>query len=247
VLLSSIEEPSHFILYLFSPKGPYRSTDDNRALQHRLAIHNRHFIPIGFYYSKWLEKLRFHLDNREEERRSSSSSSDSSRSSQQSRLSRAEDEAKLKQQRSSKRPKVDKDKEASPVKPPVQEHHVPRQGKDYILHADRLLIHKAEREAHKMTSSSAAAPRKATRKELLEKRAAILDGRASIKLGIQDKAVFNYREERQLQFFHVGQGIEEEAFNAQYDSDQFYLVQKLLEECDDNNNEGHGSAEQGRR
>jgi hypothetical protein len=37
---------------LFSPKGPYRSTDDNRALQQRLAIHNRHFIPIGFYYSK---------------------------------------------------------------------------------------------------------------------------------------------------------------------------------------------------
>ncbi len=42
---------------VISPKGPYRSTDDNRALQQRLAIHNRHFIPIGFYYSKWLEKL----------------------------------------------------------------------------------------------------------------------------------------------------------------------------------------------
>jgi hypothetical protein len=53
---------------LLSPKGPYRSTDDNRALHQRLAIHNRHYIPIGFYYSKWLEKLRFHLDNREEER-----------------------------------------------------------------------------------------------------------------------------------------------------------------------------------
>ncbi len=67
---------------MFSPKGRYRTNDDNRALHQRLAIHNRHFIPIGFYYAKWLEKLRFHLDNREEERRSSSSSSDSSRSSQ---------------------------------------------------------------------------------------------------------------------------------------------------------------------
>jgi hypothetical protein len=81
---------------LFSPKGPYKSTDDNRALQQRLAIHNRHHIPIGFYYFKWLEKLRFHLDNRDEERRSSSSSSDSSRSSQRSQLSRAEDGAKIK-------------------------------------------------------------------------------------------------------------------------------------------------------
>ncbi len=117
---------------LFSPKGPYRSTDDNRSLHNRLVIHNRHFIPIGFYYSKWLEKLRFHLDNREEERHSSSSSSGSSHSSHRSHVSRAEDEAKLRQQRSPKRPKGDKNKEASPVKPPVQEHHVPRQGKDYI-------------------------------------------------------------------------------------------------------------------
>jgi hypothetical protein len=42
--------------------------------------------------------------------------------------------------------------------------------------------------------------------------------------------------------------MEEKAFNKQYDSEQFYLVQKLLEEGDNNNNnEGHGSAEQGRR
>jgi hypothetical protein len=147
---------------LFSPKGPYRSTDDNRALHHRLVIHNRHFIPIGFYYSKWLEKLRFHLDNREEERRSSSSSSGSSRSSHRSHGSREEDEAKLRQQRSPKRPKVDKVKEGPPANPPVQEHRVPRQGKDYISHADRMRMRMAEREAHKMTSSSAAAPRKAT-------------------------------------------------------------------------------------
>ncbi len=79
---------------VISPKGPYRSTDDNRALQHRLGIHNRHFIPIGFYYSKWLEKLRFHLDSREDERSSSSSSSDSSRSSQRSQVSKANDRAK---------------------------------------------------------------------------------------------------------------------------------------------------------
>ncbi len=40
---------------------------------------------------------------------------------------------------------------------------------------------------------------------------------------------------------------DEAAFNALYNSEQFYLVQKLLEEGDNNNNEGHGSAEQGRR
>ncbi len=55
-------------------------------------------------------------------------------------------------------------------------------------------MRKAEREAHKMTSSSAAAPRKATWKELLEKRAAIFDDRADTKLSLTDKAVFQYRE-----------------------------------------------------
>ncbi len=160
---------------MISPKGPYRPNDDNRALHQRLVIHNSHFIPIGFYYSKWLEKLRFHLDNRGEERRSSSSSSDSSRSSQQSQLSRAEDGAKIRQQRSPKRPKVDNGKDSPSVKPPNQEQHMRMRGKDDILHADRLLKQRAEREANKMTSSSAAAPRKATHKELLEKRAAILD------------------------------------------------------------------------
>ncbi len=58
---------------VLAAKGSYRANDNNRALHQRLAIHNRHFIPIGFYYSKWLEKLRFHLDSRDEERRSSSS------------------------------------------------------------------------------------------------------------------------------------------------------------------------------
>jgi hypothetical protein len=41
--------------------------------------------------------------------------------------------------------------------------------------------------------------------------------------------------------------MEEEAFNAQYDAEQFTAVQELLEKGDNNNNEGHGSAEQGRR
>jgi hypothetical protein len=120
-------------------------------------------------------------------------------------------------------------------------------GKDDISHADRLLKQRAEREADKMTSSSAAAPRKATLNELLVKRAAILDERASTKLGIQDKAVFDYREERQLQFCQIGHGMEQEAFNKQYDSEQFFLVQKLSEKVDNNKNEGRGSAEQERR
>ncbi len=98
---------------LFSPKGPYRSTDDNRALQQRLAIHNRHFIPIGFYYSKWLENLRFHLEGREEERSSSSSSSESSGSSQRSQASRSEGKGKAKHRSSHKRPKVNDDKASS--------------------------------------------------------------------------------------------------------------------------------------
>jgi hypothetical protein len=191
--------------------------------------------------------LRFHLDNREEERRSSSSSSDSSRSSQRSQLSRAEDGAKIKQQRSPKRPKVDNGKDAPSVKPPNQEQHM--RGKDYVSHADCLLMQRAEREADKITSSSVAAPRKATLNELRLKRAAILDDRVDTKLGLMDKAVFQYREERRLQYYLQGRGMDEDegAFNAQYDSEQFFLVQKLLEKGDNNNNEGHGSAEQERR
>ncbi len=73
-------------------------------------------------------------------------------------------------------------------------------GKDYISHADRLLMRNAEREAHKMTSSSAAAPREATLNELLVKRAAILDDRADTQLNLMDKVVFQYRDERRLQY-----------------------------------------------
>jgi hypothetical protein len=52
--------------HYFTAKGPYRykPTDENRVLHQRLAIHNRHFIPIGFYYAKWLEKLSFYLNTR---------------------------------------------------------------------------------------------------------------------------------------------------------------------------------------
>jgi hypothetical protein len=100
-----------------------------------------------------------------------------------------------------------------------------------------------------MTSSSAAAPREATLNELLVKRAAILDDRADTKLSLKDKAVFQYREERRLQYYQHGGGMDEDevAFNTQYDSEQFFLVQKLLEKGDNNDNEGHGSAEQGHR
>jgi hypothetical protein len=60
---------------------------------------------------------------------------------------------------------------------------------------------RAEREADKITTYSAAAPKMVTHKELLLKRAAILDDRADTKLGIQEKAVFQYREERRLQYY----------------------------------------------
>ena len=77
-----------------------------------------------------------------------------------------------------------------------------------------------------MTSSSAAAPRKATLNELRLKRAAILDDRADTKLGLMDKAVFQYREERRLQYYLQGRGMDEDegAFNAQYDAEQFTEV-----------------------
>ncbi len=100
--------------------------------------------------------------------------------------------------------------------------------------------------ANKIASSSAAAPRKVTRKELELKRAAILDDRADTKLGMKDKAVFQYRKERQQQYWLQGHNMSEEAFNVQYDAEQFTSVQELLEEGNNNNN-GHGSAEQERR
>ncbi len=146
---------------LVSPKGPYKSTDDNRALHQRLAIHNRHFIPIGFYYSKWLEKLRFHFDGREEERSSSSSSSGSSRSSQRSQASRSEGKAEAQHQSSHKRPKVNEDKASSVTQisrpPPTTE--VPKRGKDCPTREEHLRRQRAYREAIKNAPSSAAAPR----------------------------------------------------------------------------------------
>jgi hypothetical protein len=100
-----------------------------------------------------------------------------------------------------------------------------------------------------MTSSSAAAPREATLNELMVKRAAILNDRTDTKLSLKDKAVFQYREERRLQYYQHGGGMDEDevAFNTQYDSEPFFLVQKLLEKGYNNDNEGHGSAEQGHR
>jgi hypothetical protein len=160
-------------------------------------------------------------------------------------VSKADNRAKTKLQRSPKRPKVNDDKNTPSGKSPTPEQHM--RGKDYMSHADRMRKQRAEREADKITSSSAAAPRKATQKELLLKRAAILDDRVDTKLGIQDKAVFQYREERQLQYHQQGHDMGEEAFNAQYDAEQFTAVQELLKRGDNNNNNGHGSAEQERR
>ena len=83
-----------------------------------------------------------------------------------------------------------------------------------------------------MTSSSAAAPREATLNELLVKRAAILDDRADTKLSLKDKAVFQYREERRLEYYQHGGGMDEDevAFNAQYDSEQFFFRAEAIGE-----------------
>jgi hypothetical protein len=67
-----------------------------------------------------------------------------------------------------------------------------------------------------MATSSAAAPRQATRKELLAKRAAVWDERPDTKLGMQDKAVFyQYREERELQYWSKGQSMDQDVFRRQ--------------------------------
>ncbi len=102
-------------------------------------------------------------------------------------MSKADDRAKFKHQRSPKRPKVDNDKDPPSGKPPTPEHHM--RFKDYISHADCMRKQLAEREADKITSSSAASPRKATLNELRVKRATILDNRADTQLGLMDKVV----------------------------------------------------------
>jgi hypothetical protein len=103
---------------VITPKGPYKSSDDNQALHQRLVIYNRHCIPIGFYYSKWLEKLRFHLDSRGEEGSTSSSSTDSSGLSKRSEKTKAKEKSSSRHQRSPKRPMVDEDKRTPSKKPP---------------------------------------------------------------------------------------------------------------------------------
>jgi hypothetical protein len=97
----------------------------------------------------------------------------------------------------------------------------------------------------KMASSSVARP--ATNKELLAKRDAIWDERPDTKLGMQDKAVYQYREERVRQYWSRGQSMSQDAFNKQYYAEQFTLVMELLEKGDDNHNNGDGSAGQERR
>jgi hypothetical protein len=43
------------------PKAPHSHADVNERLHEHLLCYNKHFIPIGFYYAKWLEKLNFYL------------------------------------------------------------------------------------------------------------------------------------------------------------------------------------------
>jgi hypothetical protein len=129
---------------MLAAKGPYKPTDENRVLHQRLAIHNRHFIPIGFYYSKWLEKLRFHLDSRGEEESGSSSENNSvsSFSSKRSQETKAKDKVFSKHQRSPKRPKVNVDKGTPSNKPPSPERHT--HGDERLSHGDRMRKQRAE-------------------------------------------------------------------------------------------------------
>jgi hypothetical protein len=43
------------------PKAPHSHADINERLHERLLCYNQHFIQIGFYNAKWLEKLNFYI------------------------------------------------------------------------------------------------------------------------------------------------------------------------------------------
>jgi hypothetical protein len=67
------------------PLKPHKLDDlpMSKKLHLRLSLHKLHAIPIGFYYAKWSEKLRFHLSKsggrREDKRERSLSSASRSR------------------------------------------------------------------------------------------------------------------------------------------------------------------------
>ncbi len=43
-------------------KAPHSHADINERLHDRLLCYNQHFIPIGFYNAKWLEKRNFYIE-----------------------------------------------------------------------------------------------------------------------------------------------------------------------------------------
>jgi hypothetical protein len=57
---------------------------------------------------------------------------------------------------------------------------------------------------------------------------------------MQDKAVHQYREERELKYWSKGQNMDQDVFNKQYDAKQFTLVKELLEKGDNNISNGDG-------
>jgi hypothetical protein len=54
---------------------PHNQDDMLKKLHARLGCYNFHYIPIGFYYAKWSEKLNFHLARAGRQDRSLSSTS----------------------------------------------------------------------------------------------------------------------------------------------------------------------------
>ncbi len=57
------------------PLKPHKLNDMLQKLHVRLGCHSQHFIPIGFYYAKWSDKLHFHLARAGRQDRSLSSTS----------------------------------------------------------------------------------------------------------------------------------------------------------------------------
>ncbi len=132
----------------------------------------------------------------------------SSHSTKREKAAKAKDKSTLRHQRSPKRPKVDNSKQ-TPAK------NTSPHGTPYTFRGEQLTKSENMREMRAtyhaesttIATSSAVAPRQLTQKELLLKRAAILDERLDTKLGSKDKDAFQYREERQLQYWSKGQSM----------------------------------------
>jgi hypothetical protein len=72
--------PTRYIGFMAEDKKPLRchkATDSLHRLHERLGCHKQYYIPIGFFYAKWSEKLHFHFSRIRAQKPTYSSSSSS--------------------------------------------------------------------------------------------------------------------------------------------------------------------------